>query len=61
MFEYSKPSEDQGWEISEEGYIVQLWLKGPVLPTTLVDITNCAEIGVKAEDIYEMNVNWDST
>ena len=61
MIERPKPFEDQGWEMSEEGYIEPLWLKGPVLVTTLVDITDCADIDGEVEDIDEMDVDWDGT
>ena len=57
MFEHSKPFEDQGWEMSEEGYIETLWSKGPVLPTTLIDILDCADIDAEVEDIDEMDVD----
>ena len=58
MFEGRKPFRDQGWEMLQEGYIEPLWLKGPVLPSTLVDILNCADIDAEVEDIDEMDVNW---
>ena len=59
MSECPKPFEDQGWEMSEEGYIESLRSKGPVLPTTLVDILDCADIDAKVEVIDEMD--WDGT
>ena len=61
MFERPKPFGDQGWEMLEEGYIEPLWLKGPALPSILVDILNCADIDAEVEDIDEMDDNWDDT
>ena len=43
--------------MSEEGYIETLWSKGPVLPTTLIDILDCADIDAEVEDIDEMDVD----
>ena len=54
MFERLKPFEDQGWKMSEEGYTEPLWSKGPVLPTTLVDILDCADIDAEVEDIEDI-------
>ena len=51
MFERPKPFEDQGWEMSEEGYIEPVRSKGPVLQKTLVDILDCADIDAEVEDI----------
>ena len=53
MFERPKPFEDQGWKMSEEEYTEPLWSKGPVLPTTLVDVLDCADIDAEVEDIEE--------
>ena len=47
--------------MSEEGYIERLRSKGTVLPTTLVDILNCADIDAKVEEIDEMDVDWNGT
>ena len=61
MFHHLKPFEDQGWEMSEEGYIELLWSKGPTLPTTLVDILDCADIDAEVKDTDKTDVDWDGT
>ena len=62
MLERPKPFEDQGWEMSEEENVESLWSKAPVLPTTIVDIHDCANIDdAEVEDIDEMDVDWDCT
>ena len=61
MFEHLKTFEDLGWEISEARHIDLLWSKRPVLPTTLVDIFDCAYIDNEVEDVDEMDVDWDGT
>ena len=35
--------------------------KQPVLPTSLVDIINCADIDTEMENAEEMDVNWDGS
>ena len=58
VFEHPKPFEDQGWKMSEEGYIKPLWSKGPILMKSLVDILDCADIDAEVEDIDKMDVDW---
>ena len=62
MFERPKNFEDQGWEMSEQGYVESLRSKGPVLWATLVDILHYADINTDTNtDIDEMDVDWDCT
>lgn len=38
-----------------------LWSKGTVLPTSFIDILDCADIVAKLKNIEEINVDWDGT
>lgn len=38
-----------------------LWSKGTVLPTSFIDILDCADILAKVKNIEKINVDWDGT
>ena len=59
MFERPKPFQDQVCEMSKAGYIEPLYSKGPLLPTSLADILDCADIDAEVEDVDEMDIDWE--
>ena len=59
MFERPKPFQDQVWEMSKAGYIESLYSKGPLLPTSVADILDCADIDAEVEDVDEMDIDWE--
>ena len=45
--------------MSKAGYIEPLYSKGPLLPTSVADILDCADIDAEVEDVDEMDIDWE--
>ena len=65
IFERPNPSEkDQGWIMSDEGFLEPLWSQGPAFPTSLIDILDSSNDDEEGEEdeLVEMDIeDWNES